>query len=299
MLAIGVDQSLYVVYEGRSFGYGHAVWPSPVLSIATIVRTPADISHVPESSNLETKFIFREDSFDPVTRIRRGRLYHWQDGQSMPSTWYVQPHPAYPRDQFEAANSNGGVVKKNLFGWHSWPAFRELGGPTSRALIALGTKDAYTLWRVVDIERIVTGEDLLTLRARSALGILPELDIAAIPEDGREKVKEIIEKLADAAYRAGPESIADLARSAAQWCLGVWLADKKGKPELRMEDLGALVRRLEDDQLKDMAMLIGRFHSRAKPNERERYASRDVIEADAEFALASIGLLLRELAWAK
>lgn len=296
MLGIAVRQETGVVYEGN-LGYGRAVFPSPVLSVATILANPDDTNDIPESGKLATQFVFREDSFDPVTRVRRGRIYKWPEGQVQPHAWKVYPHPWHGPSEAQAAANNGGWLDKNLFGWRAWEAFRELGGPNTRALIALGTKDAYTLWRVVDIERIITGEDLITLRARGALGVLPALDLAAIPLTDGNSVEEIIEKLAGAAYRAGPESVVDAARAAAQWCLGVWLADKRRDPELRKKDLSALANLLEDAQEKDVARLIARFHSRAKPNERVRYESRPVSEEDAEFALASVALLLRELGW--
>jgi hypothetical protein len=225
-------------------------------------------------------------------------MYGWPAGESQPHEWKVQPHPAYKKDNLLAANS-GGTISRTLFGFVAWPAFRELGGPTSRAQIALGIADAFTMWRVVDIERIVTGEDLLTLRARGALGVLPQLNEDAIPKNGREKVFETVGKLADGAYRSPPEAVVDLARSAAQWCLGAWLADKKGKLELRKEELGPLANKLRDEKglSSQVAHAIARLHSRAKPNEQERRDSRPIHEGDAEFALASVGLLLRELGW--
>lgn len=298
MPAIGIDQDRILVYEGRTFGYGHAVWPTPVVTIATLLRSDQDIGSIPSTDALTTKLVFREDSFDPVTRVKRGRLYHWQDQQAMPSPWRVQPHPAYERDKLVAANNNG-WVDRTLFAFHAWPAMRELGRGNPRATIALGTKDAYTVWRILTLERIATGEDLLTLRSRGMLGLLPDLSVESIPADGRTGVIDAIGKLSDAAHRAAAESIVDLARGAAQWCLGVWLANRFGKPELKTLDLGHLAKMLGDTAEKDIAALVARFHSRAKPNERERYGLRPVSEEDGEFAIASIGLLLRELGWAQ
>jgi hypothetical protein len=224
-------------------------------------------------------------------------MYKWPEGQAQPHAWQVYPHPAHGPKELQIAANNNGWLNKTLYGWRAWQSFRELGGPSSRVLIALGTKDAYTLWRVVEVERIVTGEDLITLRARGSLGVLPALDLAAVPMADQKSVEETVERLAHGAYRSGPEAIVDLARSTTQWCLGVWLADKRKDPELRTRDLGRLARLLDETHEKDVAMLIGRFHSRAKPNERTRYESRPVSEEDAEFALASVALLLRELRW--
>ena len=296
MFSVAIDQREFLVYEGYT-NYGRAVWPAPVLSIATIITAPADIEKLPQTHDLITKFVFREDSFDPVTRVRRGRMYHWAAGQSQPQGWHVQPHPAYNEQLASAQNVYGGWIDKNLFGFAAWPAFRELGGRATRSLIALGTKDAYTLWRIVDIERIVTGEDLLTLRAQSPLGVLPELNVQAIPDGGRAKVLELVEKLASSAHRADAESVVDLSRATAQWCLGVWLADRRGYPGFMGKDLGHLIAELEHRE-KDVAALIARFHSRGKPNEQHTYQSRPISSEDGDFCLSSIALLLRELGWA-
>lgn len=295
MLAIGFEEHRsWMVYEGDG-SYGHAVWPAPVLAIATVLKTPDETSQIQRTVFLnEAQFIFREDSFDPVTRIRRGRLY--EASKLRPEEWWVQPNPAYPQDALEAGE-HGGWLKKRLYSFRAWPAPDLESRGAIKTLVALGTQEAYTLWRVVDTERVATGEYLLTMRSRSALGVLPELDTAKIPQEGRSKVLETIDRLSNSAYRAGPEDVVESARAAAQWCLAVWLAARKGNPKLLEKDLGSLVKMLEDDRSKVVAQLVARLHSRAKPNEQQKYETRPVQEGDAEFALASIGMLLRELEW--
>jgi len=156
VLYIGIpEHNESLVYEGDGIR-GHAVWPSPTLAIATVLRKPSGSGQLPRSNFLnEATYVFREDSFDPVTRIRRGRMYKTPGTQ--PQEWKVQIHPAYQEEVLEA-RGYGGWLKKRVNGFQSWPAFRELDGPMSTALIALGTAEAYSLWRVVDIERIVTGK---------------------------------------------------------------------------------------------------------------------------------------------
>jgi hypothetical protein len=94
MLYIGIpEHNQSLVYEGDG-SRAHAVWPSPTLAIATVLCKPSDISELPRSNFLnEAKFVFREDSFDPVTRIRRGRMY--KSPGTQPQDWKVQIHPAY------------------------------------------------------------------------------------------------------------------------------------------------------------------------------------------------------------
>jgi len=295
MFGIGFHRETSAFYEGE-IGYGRAITPSPTVSVATLIDGRDDVNKIPELNTLATQFVFREDSFDPVTRIRRGRIYKWADGFAQPHRWHVQPYPGI----WEEAVAVQGYsrIHKDLFSWAAWPAFQYLG-PRSTTRIALGARGAYTLWRAVDVERTVTAEDLVTLKALHSLGTLPILDEAAIPVDGREKVVRLVEKLGNAAYTASePEAVVDLARAVTQWCIGAWLASRRGVPELKGRDLGHLVSLLETRE-KEIAMLIARFHSRAKPNEQHKYSARPISDEDAEFALASVALLLRELGWVR
>jgi len=286
-----------LVYEGDST-IGHGIWPSPTLSIAALLRIPIDPNQVPRSSYLnEANFVFREDSFDPVTRIRRGRLY--KASSTRPEDWWVQPHPAY----YEEANitrlqGGSGRLRKRIFAFEGWRVPAELSKYKSSALIALGTADAFTLWRIIDIERIVTGEDLLTLRARNSLGVLPELNLDAIPQNGRDKLQEVLERLNNSAYRAGPEDIVESARAATQWSVGMYLANRENNPKILMNDIGELLKQLKDRRiLQSLIPIMATLHSRAKPNEQERYDTRPLMDGDAEYALASVGMILRELGW--
>jgi hypothetical protein len=47
------------------------------------------------------------------------------------------------------------------------------------------------------------------------------------------------------------------------------------------------------------AKIINRLHPRGKSAEQEKRALRQVIDEDAEASLHLIGLLLREIGWAK
>ena len=289
-MMIAIDGQTKLAYEGQSY-WGYGLWPTPVLSLATVIEGEDGFARLPPSSDLfNADIIFREDSFDPVTRIRRGRLY--KNPGNQPQEWRVNPHFFLPSQ----ATTN---MRLHGYDSHFMTGLRDKLNGT---LIALGTLDAYTLWRVVSIERIVTGEDLLTLRARSSLGVLPELNESAIPADSRAKVIETLGKLSEAAYRAGPESIVDRARDVAQWCIASWLADKEGEPKLRNIDLGQLVSKLPDKDypvIRGVAGALARLHVRNKPNEQEKYNTRPVTEDDAEFSIAAIGLMLREIGWTR
>jgi hypothetical protein len=289
-MMLGLDERTKQVYEGDSYtGYG--VLPLPVLSLATVIREEANFDALPIGCDLfKADLLFREDSFDAVTRIRRGRIYKAYPDK--PSDWRVishallDGHVSSEQKRLVTFDTRSVVSNRTSF---------------EKALIALGTRDAYSLWRVVSIERTVNGEDFLTLRARSSLGVLPELIESKVPPQQLEKVRETLNKLAEAAYRAGPESIVDRAKDAAQWAVGTWLAAQRNEPDLRQKDLAKIAAALDGEAtavMQGVSKALARLHARGKPNVQEEKGSRTVTEDDAEFSLATVGLLLREIGWA-
>jgi hypothetical protein len=78
MKRIGIEQFTFDVYESAA-GRWHSVWPSiPVVSVAAFVVPAKGAPVLPDLDRAET--VFREDNFDPVTRIRRGRFYQSSGG---------------------------------------------------------------------------------------------------------------------------------------------------------------------------------------------------------------------------
>ena len=289
---IGFESSTKLWFEGED-RYGYGLVPSPMVSLATVVHDPEQMGEIPVSSDLMgAKLVFREDSFDPVTRIRRGRLYFNPGNQ--PVNWRAHPHSFLP---FQ------GVTDKPLVTFQRWAASKEL--LVSGALVALGTADAFTLWRVVGVERISTGDDLVTLRARTSLGLLPELDLQLVPERERRRVTNFLEKVVEAAYRAGPESVIDRCRDAAQVIISVWASHKFEEDFPANDDLSPLLDNIEKKSLKrdvpavllNAGRIIARLHAR-KPNEQVKRGVRMNVEEDAEVAVGNLGLIMRELGWA-
>lgn len=290
-MMLGLDERTKQVYEGDSYS-GYGVHPCPVLSLVTVIQHEEDFGALPISCDLfSANLLFREDSFDAVTRIRRGRMYKAYPDK--PSDWHVISHAMFD------GHTNSEQRRLVTFDTRAVVSDR---ASFEKALLALGTRDAYSLWRVVSMERTVNGEDLLTLRARSSLGVLPELNESKVPSEQLGKVKETLAKLAEAAYRAGPESIVDRAKDAAQWAVGTWLAAQRNAPDLRKKDLAKLAAELDGEATavtQGVSKALARLHARGKPNVQEERGSRDVTEDDAEFALATVGLLLREIGWAR
>lgn len=294
---LAIDRDARVLYEGSS-SVGIPIWPSPVVTVATVVRSDADRKSIPTKADLwVAALVFREDYFDPVTRVRRGRFYNRGDG-AQPNTWHVQVHPALPSDSRSV--SRGGLISKQLFGFHDWPARTQLRDGTGTLIVALGIQDAMTLWRVIGVEHISSGEDLVTLKAISNMGVLPEISDDKLPESARSRIRQATQNLVDTAYRAGPESVVDRCRDLAAAALGGHFAAKY--PEADHKDLGALAALANKDQLalvENAARLIARLHARGKPNEQARRGIPPPTDEDASLAIECAGLILREFGWAR
>ncbi len=297
MLAIDPDTNL--VYEGSS-GYGHAVWPSPVISVANLIIHESDLAGLPKNNDLASaNLIFREDSFDPVTRVKRGRFYDFQDGTKSPQ-WQVQVHPMRPSEH-KSANREG-LINKQLWNWHRCTFSLKVKSLANLPVVALGTASAHTLWRIVGLEGMATGEELVTLRAKANLGVLPEVDEDKLPDVSKAKVIESLDKLVETVYRLGPESVVSRCRDAASAVLGAFLwAVKRDAPT---KDLGDLINILKGEKnprtlIISAATIIARLHPREKPNEQIKRDLRSILEEDAELAVNCIGLLMREVGYAK
>jgi len=294
MLNIGIEKDHQFVYEATSF-WGHALWPSPTLTPAKVVLdSMGSIESEKKCDPINGGCLFREDSYDPSARIRRGRFYI-ASGQQ-PAEWYVQVHPASPGESREAGRE--GVIKKRLDTYYGSPLQNLI--PKDQAgqpLVILGFQNRFTIWTIINVEAISTGEDLVTLKARTSLGILPQIDETKILKKYRAAVLEALDHFTDEARRSAPVSVIDRARDAVSQML---LAKYKATPD-DAKDLGPLTKRLQDDGLviaESASKIIARLHARAKPVEKTKRKMRPIREQDAELAIQCVGTVLCEFGWA-
>ncbi|EQD36681.1 hypothetical protein B1A_07836 [mine drainage metagenome] len=276
-----------VYYEGDSQDL-RAIHPTPVVSRATC--------NFLDSGGGEP--IFREDSFDPVTRIRRGRMYV---GGRRGQTWYPGrvDHGFYNPSEFRRP-PNPWTPDLSYDAWSRAASFQELMGK----VIQLGENDFETHWRIVGVERIAIGHTLLTLRATSLQGTIPDLasaiiDITGKPIDAK-VASDALDALVDAFHRQLATPTVDVARETAKVLLTAWI----GKMA-RGKDLGDVIKAIPEDKALACwaASIINRMHPRGKSSERESHASKGVelrlvTDEDAEASVHLVGLILREIGWA-
>ena len=291
MINIGIERHTGLVYEGDG-SFWRGVWPTPVITPAMFV--PPNENLKAESSSNAFGYRFREDSFDPTSRIRRGRFYC--AGEVQPKHCQAMRHPGWPFDHITPGVHVHGKMLETFNGnpiWHKY-----ISGKNILPLVVLGVDDRFTVWRIIDVEAISTGEDLVTLKARGSFGILPQIKNGEIPEAFQAKLNEALSTFVDEAHRSSPVSVIDRARDAATQAL---LASFNLQGQTA-QDLGRLIKRLEDESqviAASAAKIIARLHARAKPSEQEKHELPSIREQDSELAIQCLGSLLYELGFAE
>ncbi len=285
MINIGIDRDIGIVYEGDGHYHGRSVWPSPVITPAKFTDS-RDGKLEAHCSSDRGGCRFREDSFDPVTRIRRGRFYFNDKGQ--PVSWPgLCHHSGLPVEGLESQSL------ETFYGnpiWH-----KHLNeGKHPLPLVLLGVGDRFTVWTILSVEAISTGEDLVTLKARSSFGILPEIQQNKIPKEFWIKFNEELDNFSGEVHRSSPVSVIDRAREVATLALLAYfnLQNEEAKD---LADLIKLARKKKLTIVADSANIIARLHARAKPVEQVRRKLPQIRENDAEMAVQCIRAILCEI----
>ncbi len=267
-------------YEGSGYAV-RTVHPATVIS-------PVSCDFIPTYGGNEA--IFREDSFDPVTRIRRGRLY-------------VDKMSEHRWDQVKIDNGNT-YNWGNLRPTASYEPWKpDNNKKIDGSIIQIGTGGFETKWRIVGLEKIYIGHILLTLRANSLLGVIPELSDTITDKDGNiidvKPVQTALDSLVDAFHRQQAIPTVDVARETARVILTYWIGQSANT-----KDLGKVINEIPKN--KDMAQwaasIINRLHPRGKSAEQENQAAngvrlRPVAWEDTEVSVHLVGMLLREIGW--
>ena len=180
-------------YEG-SRNFLRAIYPRPNVSPATVE------GYLPHH-----EVVFREDSYDPTTRTRRGRFYstsghaHLQEGR-------VSYHPYLKPIVFF-----GGPAGQFEFQW-TFAQDQKLNTSVLACVdygVLIGVPPAQTVWRVIDAEALSDGTTLFTLKSLSSLGLLPALDTKL------QEVTDAAEKVIEA-IKYSPVPIVDVCRESAR-----------------------------------------------------------------------------------
>lgn len=299
-MSLGIAKHTGLMYEARGGSYLPLI-STPLLSHARVVdlQDPSR-NRVPDQFRFEGQqgLIFREDSFDPVARTRRGRLY--EGGRhSQPSIGlYALPHPC---EIPNAAPTKLMGAQTELFVYVPPSDFIVQPATLLRAVLGLGTSSFETRWRVIGLELVGYGDLLLTLKSLSAFGILPELRQDTIHVRARAEVMDAVNQLVSAAFRETAGSVIDQCRHALVTIIASELhehGEDKKIFEKDLTDLCKVLWRHGKRMLAASAWTVARLHNKTKPNSRVQHGLSRPVEEDASYCIHVVGLVLGELGWA-
>lgn len=296
---LGIDESCGLVYEGDSTYGAHLAWPTPVLTPAKFLDASAKEfdSTGPYSP---VKFYFREDSFDPVSRIRRGRFY--KNSGSSGVGWWALPNPIVMVRRNDV--DDNGCQRISVIDCYASAISSELATlGISHPVVVLGKGKSSTIWAIISIETGFTGEELVTLKARQSLGALPELHVGKLKELNGNNIQEALQTLEDDYHLASPESVVDRANEAATRIMNAFL-QLMGRPTQdslfkAITEAGKLEAQDKKEIVRNAADVVRLLHGRTKYAVQRDKNTRNVREQDAELAVQCIGVMLCDLEWAE
>jgi hypothetical protein len=296
---IGICNNTGLVYEGLGAADIPSI-PTPSITQAKLIEAEADWQDLPRGlAGDPSRWVFREDSFDPVTRTRRGRLYQPEPGQAQPNQRRVGPHPY--EDPMMRQVGAGGRVVKTLYTFTACHPLLNMPNQGQGMTMALGDARAASPWRIIQTEALANGSVMVTLKSLSAFAIIPAVDYAQVAQEHRPAVVDAIERVMNSAFREAPTSVVDHCRAALTVLLSRWLVQTRREDDGALAlDLGPLARRMEAHEMTcvaNAAQIVSRLHARGKPNEQQARRLRPPESGDDEFALEAVGLAIRDLGW--
>ncbi len=208
----------------------------------------------------------------------------YQAGNSQPAQWHVYPHPALA-NEMQSTDGQGGTLTKLVYEFSSVRLRSYLQrNNLHRPIFILGSESGFTIWSLVNVEASATGDELVVLRARKSIGALPHLDRDKIKAANGQAVLDLVDKLEEELFRAGPESVVDRSRESCD--RDFICVFGKPRPECGGKDLSKLADMMAVEKLlvvENAAKIIAELVPRGKHAEQERRPIRSLAEQDAEF----------------
>lgn len=289
MAYLGVCKNTGAVYEGAYRERGFRFFPAPVLSPATIVEAAAEEYQASHKSH-PYELIFREDSFDPITQVRRGRLYKWSDKFE----WYV--NDPYRQDLKLIPQMQGHKLDANTYERHPIIQNREGERDYRKLKLLLGKERYFTVWEILSVEMMANDEELYTIKSLRTLNNVLDVKQTEHNVEIYPRLEKAVCKLRDCVDRMSPESVIEASRNVLSIVFSWRIGCKK-------MDLGQAVSHYiktnenQPDMIASCGKIVARMHVRCKDNEKENLQFRDVTEHDAQLAIECVNFLLQEQGW--
>ena len=251
------------------------------------------------NSNQEVgSIVFIEDYFNSAARIRRGRVYI----PGIQNSWYkgmISPLPPIFRAQ-STANQNVNQVKVQV----SYMSLNSSVMPTGTEVL-LGRKGSQSSWSVVLAEQDLSSGLVLTLKAKTFFGVLPDVDASALPDNNRQDILYALDAVVETASTQAPQAAVEASKNAVYELvlakypqsitrvadeLGVmakWLCNNVDEHGNKMQSRGTAVD------------IVNKLHSRGKANAAKARNTRPLSLEDANLAVSAVAFLLQDFGWAE
>lgn len=295
MIDLGICPYSNAVYEGSQSSSGSRVFPAPLLLPLRFVGVEG-VKSIDHNEGFAME-IFREESFDPVTKIRRGRVFTRRFQSPMKADWHVQDPLRLDLPTVEWAHGRAQTIGLITYVTDNLLDLRKPENVRHRPKVLLGWEDHCTLWQIVAIETPIRSGPFLTLKALYSLGDLPELIEDALPDPVRTALIEAWDKLDGTVNRLAPLEVIDRCRDFLSIVFGHLSGDTTRDLSVALNSY--LLTKKGEDMHASAGRIVARLHSRGKPNEQKSKGVRAPTEADAQLALRSVGLILLDLDWAR
>lgn len=296
---LGFHESTNLIYEGLFTSMGIAPEPQPSCSqIGFAESLELAKNELIGSKPLDFNFIFREDSFDFISRLRKGRIY--KVTESRPENWCLIPHKAQLHSRMELTQY-GQLQQQRLHTFKSYSIATHFHSKRlQEQTVLIGTKDLFTKWSIVGVEPSHSGEEIITLRSQSSNDVIPNINFKKIRDEDRSNVEEKYDKFLDVVYTSSVESIVDRACEA---CLAILISKlRESNSEVRGLTLDKVLEAANNDEklskrkiLKTAAELLKLLHSRGKQSFQEQHNTRSLNYHDAQAAVECLSIVIHEL----
>ncbi|WP_394389225.1 hypothetical protein [Shewanella woodyi] len=287
---LGISPQTDDVYEG-SRSHGVRV-DAPFLLPYQFVGKGFDKSDFTDQLYRTGSHIFREDFFDPITRIKRGRFYH-VEGEA---DWYLQDNKRSDLERVECRS--GYALRDRLITYQRSPLV-ELRKPAPYPDVILGREPFISIWKIISIETSITGTPIVTLKSHRSFGETPELITDQVPDSVLTALKTAIEKLENSINRLGPTDVVDRCRDVLSVVFGERCSNREKDLGKAIVGYVALQDKKHDNLISWAAHIVNRLHPRGKPNEQFRHGFREPSEEDAQLAVRCVWIALVELGWGR
>lgn len=270
--------------------YSYVVDDKNIIQNAQILSPEKSVpNHTPRGSNPgDLQLIFIEISYDPLSRLKRGKFYKIAEGG--------QPH------QVAVMKTDSSILAiGNRSDYPHTSAYKFVPFQITHEFKDIKNSHVYLMnnnfkskWKFLNIDPIIGFEEVCVIQEVHGLGVIPILSQLTIPSEYFSEINNQYSSLL-AELHGSPESIIDHCRDTVTSLLSGVLDIKRED----RADLGALIVKVDEkfNIVRNCAGIINRLHPRRKPNEIDKHSLRELTGSDADFAVQAVFLIIKELKW--